>query len=186
MGSSFRDLIAWQRAVEMCVAIYAASSSFPPAERFGLTSQIRRAAISVPSNIAEGYGKGSRAEYVQYLYHARGSNSEVETQIVIARKLQLGRTEQLESAELRREIIDGSGLGLRYQKRGLRRKHIRVIIFFITRYNKRGRKCFKPVGSAGNRCDVAATAHSNEVRGDYRILQQSTREMFCANAGKAQ
>lgn len=99
MGSSFRDLIAWQRAVEMCVAIYAASSSFPPAERFGLTSQIRRAAISVPSNIAEGYGKGSRAEYVQYLYHARGSNSEVETQIVIARKLQLGRTEQLESAE---------------------------------------------------------------------------------------
>lgn len=99
MGSSFRGVIAWQKAIEMCLAVYAATGSFPKDERFGLTSQIRRASVSVPSNIAEGFGKGSTQEYVQYLAHARGSNSEVETQLVIAQSLGFGKPEEIKVAE---------------------------------------------------------------------------------------
>lgn len=99
MGSSFRELIVWQRAIELCTAVYSLTASFPAEERFGLTSQLRRAVVSVSSNIAEGYGKGSRGEYIHYLYHARGSISEVETQLVIVRLLKLGKAEQLERAE---------------------------------------------------------------------------------------
>jgi four helix bundle protein len=62
MGASFKDLIVWQRAVELSLAVYKFTSRFPESERFGLTSQLRRAAVSVASNIAEGYGKSSRGE----------------------------------------------------------------------------------------------------------------------------
>ena len=99
MGESFKDLIAWQRAVEMTRAIYLLTSAFPASERFGLTDQLRRAAISVPSNIAEGYGRSTRGEYLQFLGHARGSNCEVETQLVIAACLGFGTAASRAAAE---------------------------------------------------------------------------------------
>jgi four helix bundle protein len=76
--------VAWQKAMELVTEIYKVSQRFPKEEIFGLTSQIRRAAISIPSNIAEGRGKSSTGEFQQFLYHARGSLAEVETQLLIA------------------------------------------------------------------------------------------------------
>jgi four helix bundle protein len=99
MGQSFRDLEVWKRSIEMTLAVYKMTASFPDGERFGLTSQLRRAAVSVASNIAEGYGRSTKGEYVQFLGHARGSNSEVETQIVISKALGFGSQEFLEKTE---------------------------------------------------------------------------------------
>jgi four helix bundle protein len=84
MAESYRDLLVWQRAIQMSLAIYRLTSDFPKEELFGLTSQVRRAGISVASNIAEGRGRLSKGEYRQFLGMARGSNAEVETQLVIA------------------------------------------------------------------------------------------------------
>lgn len=86
-GSSvrcYRDLIALQRSIELVSEIYLSTRSFPTNERFGLTAQIRRAAVSIPSNIAEGQGRCTTGEFRQFLGHARGSLLEVETQIFIA------------------------------------------------------------------------------------------------------
>ena len=99
MGESFKDLVVWQRAVEMTVEIYGFTSSFPPSERFGLPNQLRRASVSVASNIAEGYGRATRGEYLQFLGHARGSNCEVETQLLISGKLEFGRKTSRLSAQ---------------------------------------------------------------------------------------
>ena len=99
MGESFRNLEVWQRAIELTLAVYKLTAAFPDSERFGLTSQLRRAAVSVASNIAEGYGRSTRGEYVLFLGHARGSISEVETQIVIAKALEFGSKEDLRNAE---------------------------------------------------------------------------------------
>ncbi len=90
MGNSFKDLVVWQRAVQLSLAIYKLTASFPDAERFGLTNQLRRASVSVASNIAEGYGKSTKGEYFLFLGHARGSNFEVQTQLVIADGLGFG------------------------------------------------------------------------------------------------
>ena len=87
---SYRDLQVWQRAIQLSLAIYRLTSAFPKEEMFGLTSQVRRAAGSVASNIAEGYGRNSRGEYKQFLGMARGSNLEVQTQLFIARELGYG------------------------------------------------------------------------------------------------
>jgi four helix bundle protein len=83
----YQQLIAWQKAIALVTEIYSATKSFPSDEIYGLTSQLRRAAVSVPSNIAEGQGRATRGEFVQFLCHARGSLYEVETQIVIATAL---------------------------------------------------------------------------------------------------
>ena len=99
MGESFRDLAVWQRSIEMTTAIYRLTSTFPDSERFGLANQLRRAAVSVASNIAEGYGRATKGEYLQFLGHSRGSNSEVETQLVIARELGFGAKENLDTSE---------------------------------------------------------------------------------------
>ena len=99
MGESYKDLLVWQRAIEMTLAIYRLTESFPKDERFGLTSQLRRAGVSVASNIAEGYGRLSTGEYKQFLGMSRGSNLEVQTQLVIARELGFGNAEQLEKAD---------------------------------------------------------------------------------------
>jgi four helix bundle protein len=90
LGESFKDLVVWQRAIELTVVIYKLTSSFPESERFGLTNQLRRASVSVASNIAEGYGRSTRGEYLLFLGHARGSKCEVETQLAIAQALGFG------------------------------------------------------------------------------------------------
>jgi four helix bundle protein len=74
----------------MSLAVYQLTAAFPASERFGLTNQLRRASVSVASNIAEGYGRASKGEYVQFLGHARGSNFEVQTQLVISAQLHFG------------------------------------------------------------------------------------------------
>ena len=83
----YQQLIGWQKAIALVTEIYSATKSFPREEIYGLTSQLRRAAVSIPSNIAEGQGRATRGEFVQFLCHARGSLFEVETQIIIAANL---------------------------------------------------------------------------------------------------
>jgi len=92
---SFRDLIVWHRSTQLCVAIYELTRSFPKEETFGLSSQLRRAAVSISSNIAEGSGRQSSGEFVQFLGMARGSNLEVQTQLYIAGQLGPGTPEKL-------------------------------------------------------------------------------------------
>lgn|SRR5512146_1391658 len=87
MGRSYEDLVAWQRSVEFSVQVYGATSEFPKHELYGLTSQLRRAAVSIPSNIAEGQARRTRSEFKHFLATARGSLMEVETQLLIAAKL---------------------------------------------------------------------------------------------------
>jgi len=77
--NSYRDLVAWRKARLLVKAVYQTTGGFPKVETYGLTQQVRRAAVSVPSNMAEGYGRGSRKEYVRFLQIARGSLYEVET-----------------------------------------------------------------------------------------------------------
>lgn len=84
---SFRDLKVWQKAVDLSVAIYRATERYPDQELYGLTSQMRRAAVAIPSNIAEGKARSGRADYSRFLAIARGSLAELETQIVISTKL---------------------------------------------------------------------------------------------------
>jgi len=110
MGESFKDLVVWQRAVQMTLEVYRLTADFPSSERFGLTNQLRRASVSSASNIAEGYGRSTTGEYVLFLGHARGSNFEVQTQLVISEGLGFG-SEQLRrssdglSGEVSRMII---------------------------------------------------------------------------------
>ncbi len=87
MGRSYKDLVAWQKAMDLVTATYRATANFPKEEQFGLTSQLRRAAVSIPSNIAEGQGRLSQNEFRYFLGQARGSLMEVETQLQIARNL---------------------------------------------------------------------------------------------------
>lgn len=80
----YRDLIAWKKAFDLALAIYRATSKFPIEERYGITSQLRRAGVSVPSNIAEGQGRNSRGEFLHHLSVAIGSLKEAETQILLS------------------------------------------------------------------------------------------------------
>jgi four helix bundle protein len=98
MVKSFRDLVVWQRSIQLSLAIYRLTAAFPVEERHGLSSQLRRAGVSVPSNIAEGYGRGSRKEYRQFLAIARGSTLEVQTQLTIARELSFCKSDEMASA----------------------------------------------------------------------------------------
>jgi four helix bundle protein len=85
--NGFKDLVAWQRGMDLVVAVYEASRLLPADERFGLTAQMRRAAVSVPANIAEGYGRRARADYVRFVDIARGSANELETHLLISVRL---------------------------------------------------------------------------------------------------
>ncbi len=96
---SFRDLQVWQRSMQLTVAVYRMTQSFPREEVYGLTSQTRRSAVSIPSNIAEGQGRLNTGEFRQFLGVARGSNCELQTQIEIPRALKLGETKLLDEAE---------------------------------------------------------------------------------------
>jgi four helix bundle protein len=103
--AGFRELVVWQRAIQNSVAVYKLTSQFPSQEVYGLTSQLRRASVSVASNIAEGYGRTSRGEFRHFLGMARGSNCEVATQLVIAEELDFGDQLKLDaSAELSVEV----------------------------------------------------------------------------------
>jgi four helix bundle protein len=85
---SYRELLVWQKAMDLVTLVYDTSKAFPVDERFGLTSQIRRAAVSIPSNIAEGQGRMSTAEFIHHLSYSRGSTMELQTQAEIATRLQ--------------------------------------------------------------------------------------------------
>jgi four helix bundle protein len=89
MGKSYRELVAWQKAMLLVTQIYRATKTFPVEERYGLTNQLRRAAVSVPSNIAEGQGRFSSRDFHRFLGTARGSLVEIETQVEIAKNLGL-------------------------------------------------------------------------------------------------
>ncbi len=84
---SHQDLIAWQKAISLVTEVYTITPQFPGHEIYGLTSQLRRASVSIPSNIAEGHGRATPGEFLQSLCQARGSLCEVQTQIVIAHRL---------------------------------------------------------------------------------------------------
>jgi four helix bundle protein len=86
MASHYRELIAWQKAMDLVNAVYDATEAFPKREVYSLTDQIRRAAVSIPSNIAEGQAHYSNREFVHYLRHFRGSLAELETQILISQR----------------------------------------------------------------------------------------------------
>ena len=85
---SFRDIIAWQKGMDVVVLVYNVTACFPDTERFGLVSQMRRAAVSIPSNIAEGFGRYNRPDFLRFLRTSRGSLFELQTQIEIAYRLQ--------------------------------------------------------------------------------------------------
>jgi four helix bundle protein len=99
LGNSFRDLIVWRRAIQLSTSIYRLTADFPKEEIYGLTSQLRRAGVSVASNIAEGYGRASSREYKQFLAMARGSNLEVQTQLTIPGELGFAAVSELHATE---------------------------------------------------------------------------------------
>lgn len=87
---SYRDLIVWQKSMKLVTAIYKLTNRFPQSEIYGLTSQMRRASVSIPSNIAEGNGRGTRRDYRHFLLNSFGSGAELSTQIEIAKTLDFG------------------------------------------------------------------------------------------------
>lgn len=96
MKRKYQQLVVWQKAMDLVGEIYRLTKGFPDDEKFGLSSQLRRAAVSIPSNIAEGAGRGSDRDFCRFLYLARGSLTEVETQLLIAVRLNYcSTTEQL-------------------------------------------------------------------------------------------
>jgi four helix bundle protein len=101
---SFKDLLIWQRSIDLVESIYRITEDFPAKESFGLVSQMRKAAVSIPSNIAEGYGRQSTGSYSQFLSIARGSLFELETQIEIC--LRLKYLYKIEIEKLLSEIIE--------------------------------------------------------------------------------
>lgn len=99
--NSFRDLIVWRKSMQLVTIIYKLSANFPDTEKFGLTNQIRRASVSVPSNIAEGFGRNATGDYVRFLQIASGSLYELQTQLEIAENLTfLTRTQSAEADSL--------------------------------------------------------------------------------------
>ena len=106
MRRKHHELLAWQRAIQLVKAVYELTASLPASEQFGLSAQMRRGAISIPSNIAEGAGRNSSKEFLHFLGIARGSLSELETQVVIAREL--GYVAETDSIE--KQIDDVFGL----------------------------------------------------------------------------
>jgi four helix bundle protein len=102
---SYKDLVVWQKGIELAKHIYALTRRFPNEERFRLTSQMRRAAISIPSNVAEGQARRTTPEFIQFVSHAEGSAAELDTQIILAVELSFCRkTDVLSIYELNDEI----------------------------------------------------------------------------------
>ena len=97
MLRTYKDLKVWRKSFNLCISVYRVTASFPPAERFGLTAQVRRATVSVPSNIAEGYTRETTRDYIRHLLIARGSLAEVETQLMLSRELRMVDLPKLEA-----------------------------------------------------------------------------------------
>lgn len=95
----FKDLIVWQKSIDLCELIYIITQKFPKSELYGLTGQIRRCSVSIPSNIAEGFLRGHKAEYVQFLRIAYGSGAELETQLLIAHRIKYINNKEFEMVE---------------------------------------------------------------------------------------
>ena len=102
MLKNYKELNVWQKSYELCLEIYRLTAKFPNDERYGLTSQIRRSAVSIPSNIAEGYGRKTTVDYIRMLYISYGSICELETQILLAGDLSF--IEQGELGTVKKEI----------------------------------------------------------------------------------
>ncbi len=99
MLNSYKELNVWKKSVDLVIEIYKLTEYFPKSEIYGLTNQIRRAAISLPSNIAEGYSRRHKKEYIQFLRIAFGSGAELETQLVIAKKIKLANLIEFKQCE---------------------------------------------------------------------------------------
>ena len=106
MNTNYKQLIVWEKAMELVVEVYRLTEAFPKSEIFGLTSRMRRAAVSIPSNIAEGRRRGSDAEFVRFSSIAFGSGAELETQIEIAKRIgHIGRRDADSASVLLDEIM---------------------------------------------------------------------------------
>ena len=99
MIKSYKDLTVWQKSIELVTLIYKLTKLFPKEEIYGITNQMRRAAVSIPSNIAEGSSRKHRQEYLQFVRIAFGSGAELETQITISKKLGLAPPEEFRKSE---------------------------------------------------------------------------------------
>ena len=117
--NSHKDLILWQKALDLAVAVHEATAAFPKSEMFGLVSQIQRAAVSIPSNIAEGSARRSTREFIAFLHIARGSMAEVETQLLLAQRVGYVGNERLTVLQLR---LDKVGRIMNAVITGLRRR----------------------------------------------------------------
>jgi four helix bundle protein len=105
MANTYRELKVWQKSIDLAESIYRLTAKFPATEAYGLSTQMRRASVSVASNIAEGWGRRSRREYSKFVLIARGSNDELQTQLVIAERLGFGDAALVSGAtELSNEI----------------------------------------------------------------------------------
>lgn len=106
MLTSYRELKVWQKSIDLVVEIYRLTKLFPKEELYGIINQIRRAAVSIPSNIAEGYSRKHRQEYSQFIRVAFGSGAELETQLLIAIKLKFAASQEFQkSKELLAEVM---------------------------------------------------------------------------------
>jgi four helix bundle protein len=104
MAQHFKDLIVWQKAMDLVAAVYRVTESFPKREVYSLTDQIRRAAVSVPSNIAEGQAHFSKAEFCHFLRHSSGSLAELETQLLLAERLEYTGHDQAQA--LLKQVVE--------------------------------------------------------------------------------
>jgi len=120
----YRDLVLWQRAIEMAAEVHRTTLKLPRHEMFGMAAQLRRAAVSVPSNIAEGSGRRTTREFIAFLHIARGSLSELKTQLVLARTIGYLADADLSKSDL---LSDEVGRLLNAVIRGLRRRQMAVV-----------------------------------------------------------
>ena len=112
MKRAHTELEAWRQGIVLVTALYEATGSFPAEERYGLTSQIRRAAVSIPANIAEGAARGTKKEFLRYLIIARGSISELETLLKIAKEVGILSEQQLRDLDRRCNLVSSRLSGL--------------------------------------------------------------------------
>ena len=114
-AQNYKDLVVWQKGIALAKAVYQFTSKFPSEEKFGLVAQMRRAAVSIPSNIAEGQARHTTGEFIQFISHAEGSTAELETQLILSVELGLTVKEQTRNEFI---LLDD----IRRMLNGLRRK----------------------------------------------------------------